>query len=95
MARRRGESTLDDEERVLRSRVAAQALHAKHDPREITAAARAAGPNGMRYFEDKVDPDRLLEPAERRRRAEHKRKEYYARLAYRAARARNKNRAEE
>jgi hypothetical protein len=42
----------------------------------------------MRKFEDMVDPDRELGPDERARRAEHKRKAYFQRLALKSAKAR-------
>ena len=53
-------------QRSLRSRLAAYSLHAKHDPRETTQAARAAF---LTRFEREVDPDGSLPPAERARRA--------------------------
>jgi hypothetical protein len=72
-------------ERSLKARMAAHALHARRDSREHTAPARAAF---LARFEDEVDPDRLLSPAERARRAEHARKAYFTRLALASARAR-------
>ncbi len=54
-----------------------------------TAPARAAL---LARFEREVDPDNLLEPAERGRRAEHKRKAYFQRLALRSAQSRRKSR---
>lgn len=42
----------------------------------------------MRKFEDMVDPERKLAPDERARRAEHKRKAYFQRLALKSAKAR-------
>lgn len=50
-----------------------------------TAPARAAL---MARFEAEVDPDGTLPPAERARRAESKRKAYFARLALKSARSR-------
>ncbi len=50
-----------------------------------TAPARAAFD---RRFEDEVDPDRLLDPADRARRADSARKAYYAKLALLSAQAR-------
>ncbi len=41
-----------------------------------------------RRFEDEVDPDRLLDPAERAVRVEHARKAYFASLALKSAQAR-------
>ncbi|MCR6494234.1 hypothetical protein [Cellulomonas sp. P24] len=50
-----------------------------------TAPARAAL---MARFEREVDPDGTLPPTERARRAEHKRKAYFGRLALKSAKAR-------
>lgn len=72
-------------ERRLRGRIGAYALHAGHDPRATTAAARLAF---SRRFVDLVDPDRTLPEAERTRRAEAARKAYFTRLAYRSVQAR-------
>jgi hypothetical protein len=44
-------------------------------------------------FEREVDPDGALDPAERARRAEHKRKAYFQRLAMKSARARRRRAA--
>jgi len=63
----------------------AHALHAKHDPRETTKAARAAFAS---KFERQVDPDGTLEPAERARRAAHAQKAFFVGLALKSAQAR-------
>ncbi|MPZ23090.1 MAG: hypothetical protein GEU28_06000 [Dehalococcoidia bacterium] len=68
----------------------AYALHAKHDPRVTSANGRATF---MSRFEREVDPDGGLDPGERERRAESARKAYFARLAYKSARARAKRAA--
>ncbi len=47
----------------------------------------------MERFERQVDPDGVLTPAERARRAGHARKAYFARLALRSAQARRKTSA--
>ncbi|MBA2365814.1 MAG: hypothetical protein H0V77_05115 [Actinobacteria bacterium] len=78
---------LSPEERVLHSRLAAHALHSKYDSRELTAPARKAF---LDRFEREVDPDGVLEPAERRRRAGHARKAHFTRLALASSRARKK-----
>ena len=44
----------------------------------------------MARFEREVDPEGTLNPQERQRRAEHKRKAYFQRLALRSARSRRK-----
>jgi len=59
-------------------------MHAQHDGREITAAARAAF---LARFETEVDPDSTLPPEERQRRAEHARSAYFTRLAFQRAKA--------
>ncbi|MGH8930756.1 MAG: hypothetical protein ACRDZO_09065 [Egibacteraceae bacterium] len=78
-------SELSPSQRILRARLAAHALHARRDSREVTAPARAAF---LRRFEDEVDPDRTLAPAERARRAEQARKAHFTRLALQSARTR-------
>ncbi len=69
-------------EKSLRHQVAA---HSMHDARKTTEAARKA--NAER-FERQVDPDGVLDPAERARRAEHARKAYMLGLAYKSAKVR-------
>jgi hypothetical protein len=76
---------LSPEERALRGRIGALALHSKHDPKKTTQAARAAF---SAKFEADVDPEGKLDPAERKRRAEYARKAHFARLALASARAR-------
>jgi len=68
----------DPRERSLRARVAAYSLHARHDPRQTTAKARATF---MNSFERLVDPDGKLPLSERLRRADAARRAHYARLA--------------
>jgi hypothetical protein len=72
-------------ERSLAGRIGAHALHAKYDTRELTARGRA---KFLSRFDDEVDPDRTLEPAERARRSEHARRAYFTKLALASARAR-------
>lgn len=69
----------------LRGRIGAYAQKARHDPAEMTAAARATF---LGRFELEVDPDMRLAPADRARRAEAARKAYFARLALRSAEVR-------
>jgi hypothetical protein len=75
--------------RSLRARLAAYALHAQHDPRETTANGRAAF---LARFDREVDPEGVLEPDERRRRAEQARRAYFARLSLAAVKARQAKR---
>ena len=76
-------------ERSLRARLAAYALHAQRDPRETTANGRAAF---LARFDREVDPEGVLEPEERRRRAEQARRAYFARLSLAAVKARQAKR---
>ena len=73
----------------LRGRIGGLAFAAKRDPRQYTAAAR---PRFLARFEDEVDPGRILSETERQRRAEAARKAYFAKLAYRSAKARRQKR---
>lgn len=84
----------DKDDRVLRARMAAHLLHAHiSDEAEHTAPARAAF---LSRFEREVDPDGVLDPEERARRAEHAKKAYFLKLALasRKARADKKKTAE-
>jgi hypothetical protein len=83
-----GAFLLAESTRFLAARVGAYAQKAKHDSRELTKNARAASPASPSYFEAAVDPDGVLDPAERTRRAEAARKSYFARLALASAKAR-------
>lgn len=72
----------------LAARIAAHTSWARTPDRSArTAPARAAL---MAKFEAEVDPDGVLLPAERARRAEHLRKAHFARLALLSARSRRK-----
>ena len=76
----------DNNDRVLRARIAAHVLHAQiSDEAEHTAPARAAF---LSRFEREVDPEGALEPEERARRAEHAKKAYFLRLALASRKAR-------
>ncbi len=77
-------------QRILAARAAAYAQHAKHDPRETTKAARATF---LARFENEVDPEGTLPPAERQRRAEAARKRYFTALALRSSRVRSARKA--
>lgn len=82
---------LSHEQRVLRSRLSAHKLHATHNSRELTANARKAF---LSKFEAEVDPDGVLDPADRASRAEHARKAYFTKLAFESSKARAKRAAE-
>ena len=81
---------VDPERAALLGRIGAYRLHATHDPRETTAKARATF---LERFEREVDPDGVLPPEERRRRAHYARRAHFARLALASARARSEGRA--
>lgn len=68
-----------------RGLIGAHVLHSRYDSKEITTAARKAF---LDRFERDVDPDGILDPAERSRRADHARKAYFSRLAYLSAKTR-------
>lgn len=62
-------------------------MHALHDARQTTAKARATFLAG---FEREVDPDGVLSPEERARRAGHARKAHFLQLALASAKARSR-----
>lgn len=74
-------------QRALAARIAAHSKWARTDPTEGTAAARRAF---LDRFEREVDPDGVLSPAERARRAEHAKKAHFTRMALKSAKARRK-----
>lgn len=80
---------LTPEERKVRAKIAAHAMHAKHDAKETTSKARATF---KALFEEQVDPEGILTPEERARRVEHARKAYFLRLAFISARVRRQRR---
>ena len=81
--------TLTPNQRSMRSRIAAHRLHATRNPRESTAAARAAFHD---RFARAVDPAGVLSAEERHRRGEAARKAYFTQLALRSSRARSRMR---
>lgn len=83
-------TNMDAAERNLRARKAAHTMHARNDAKETTRAARGSSPSSLSYHERQVDPDGLLDPAERKRRAEHSRKAYMTGLALKSAQKRKK-----
>ncbi|MGY2061642.1 hypothetical protein ACW9HQ_42785 [Nocardia gipuzkoensis] len=77
-----------ENDRVLQARIAAHASWAQTADRAARTAKARAALEGK--FEREVDPDGVLPPAERARRAAHARKAHYTRLALRSAQARRK-----
>lgn len=79
-------SDLTPEQRSNRSRLGAHASWANtEDPAARTAPARKAA---LDRFERQVDPDGILEPADRARRAAHAKKAYFLKLAMKSAKVR-------
>lgn len=74
--------------KVLAGRIGGLTKAARHRPEELTAAARV-GFNER--FVREVDPDGLLSPEERARRAEAAKRAHMARLAMKSAMARRKS----
>ena len=81
---------ISPEQRSLHGRLAAHSRWSKSDPVAGTAKARKAFDD---RFAQQVDPEGILEPLERARRAEHARKAYFLGLALKSAQARAKKRA--
>jgi hypothetical protein len=74
----------------LRGLAGAHAMHSRNDSKAVSQPARDASPGSDRYWEREVDPDGVLDPVERARRAEHAKKSYVIRLALKSAKARRK-----
>ena len=82
---------VDPDERRLLARAAVHQSWANTSDRSArTAPARAAA---LGRFEREVDPDGVLPPAERARRAEHAKNAYFYKLALKSARARRERAA--
>lgn len=80
--------SLTPSERTLRSQIAAHESWSRTTDRTArTAKARAAA---LDRFERDVDPEGVLAPEERARRAEHARKAHFKRLALKSAQARRR-----
>lgn len=69
----------------------AHAMHARNDPKQITRKARGSSPQSLTYWARKVDPDQVLDPEERKRRADHARRAYMAGLALKSAQKRRQS----
>lgn len=77
---------------ILIARLAAHSKWANtNDPRAATEPARKAF---LDRFEREVDPDGILPPHERVRRAGHARRAYFTRLALKSAQARRRRATE-
>jgi hypothetical protein len=74
--------SLTPHERVMRSRMAAYLMHARHDAHQTTAASHAVF---LARFLREVDPEQKLPEPERHRRAAAAKSAYFTRLAYLSA----------
>lgn len=91
--RRPVESGLSPERRSLRASIGGYARAAQYDSVEMTRQARAAGPGQSAYWEERVDPKRVLDRDDRLRRAKAARSQYYTALAFKSAQVRGTRRA--
>ena len=80
-----GDPRFDPSLMALRGRIGGHATASRHDSKQLTSTARAVF---RESFDKVVDPDGLLAPEERARRAAHARSEHFSRLAYLSAAAR-------
>ncbi|MCL8026350.1 hypothetical protein [Nocardioides bruguierae] len=72
-----------------RRQIAKLAAHERWARETDRSAATQAARDGMaRKFENQVDPDRVLSPAERAKRAESAKRAHYQRIAMKSAAAR-------
>jgi hypothetical protein len=77
---------LTPEQRRSRARLAALVQWSRTE--DWTARTQAARDGFMRRFEDQVDPDRRLDPAQRAKMAEAARRAHFARLGRQSGKAR-------
>lgn len=83
-------TSLTPEQRAMRARIAAHTRWSKEDPKPAASRGQAGL---LARFEREVDPDGVLPPQERRRRAESLRRAHMARLALASSKARSDGRA--
>ncbi|MEB3034781.1 hypothetical protein [[Mycobacterium] nativiensis] len=86
-----GRLLITESERILRAQIGAHTSWANTEDR--TARTRNARAKFNERFDDEVDPDRVLSPEERTKRADSARKAYFARLAFKSATARRARRS--
>jgi hypothetical protein len=84
-------AVLTPEQRTLRARMGAHALHAQG--KTSTDAARTKSPQSLDYWANQVDPNGELPETERAKRAEHARRGYMVGLALKSSQARRKRSA--
>jgi hypothetical protein len=78
-------------ERSLRARIASHRSWANTS--DVLARTKPGRDAAMARFEREVDPEGILEPAERARRASHARSAYFSSLALKSAKARRQRKA--
>ena len=83
--------TSTPQQRSIQGRMAAHVMHSEHDALKTTAKARA---KFLGRFEKQVDPEGVLSPQERAKRARHAKSAYFQRLAMRSAQVRRGETAE-
>ena len=81
---------MSDMDYTLLGRIGAYKMHSLYDARETTKAARAAF---LGRFEREVDPDGVLDPAERATRAAAARRAYMLGMSLKSARVRRERAA--
>lgn len=82
-------SSLSAKERTQRARLAALTRWSREDPKPATEKAR----KGLdARFEREADPEGVLDPVERRRRAQAAKRAYFQRMAYERERRRRASR---
>ncbi|WP_199865029.1 hypothetical protein [Frankia sp. EI5c] len=82
------------EQQRMAKKLAAHAMHARHDSREITAPARRRSPASIDYWRDRVAAENPELPADEvNRRAYHRHREHMTRLSLSASIARQKKAA--
>ncbi len=74
--------SLSKEQRILQARLGGLTLAAKHDPREYVRPAKAAFDA---RWERLADPEGVLPPEERQRRADALKRAHFVRLALRSS----------
>jgi hypothetical protein len=78
----------DPKQRALIAQIATAERWSRLGPEERRAATKKATTAFSDRFERQVDPEGVLDPADRAERARHARRAYFARLALRSAQAR-------
>lgn len=73
---------------IRRARLGGLTTRSRHNPIDYTAKARANGPGSATYWEIEVDPELLLPPHERAKRASAAKRAHFTRLSIKAAAAR-------